>query len=369
MVKSRLHSRKIPWLASAAFGISLLFASEAHSQGGKWFLCLDEPAQAHFFHDSQPSDCRTRIAVKATAYITGGVNFGTRATTSDAGKFADDSHDIYLPRGTSVLLLEDRLSGKRLAYAWNTAIFFSVAAYSMSGSQRSYAWQIFDDDDADKRRGITLRKTTFENVMAAASSATTEPSSNALLSPQEIPSGRVVEMGEVGDIEGVEKQEVDWGVFTGHVNLQDVRPINRPKLDVKSKYYVGSQLVRSAVIKACDTPAPTSRGRNTSGSEPTTNVKRKVYTYGIFAEPKSWQSQLNLNGDRKDYDFVKTVYCDTKKVEVEISQGARHAVLSDGSGIVRNEEDFERNAGVLRKAGFTNDEVFFIIARALNVMR
>jgi len=366
--------KEFPRLLVAVVGILLLSCSCSFSQTGKWVLCLGDPSEAHFFHDSQASECHARIAVKAIAFLTGGVNFGTRVAVSDAGKLVEERRDIYLPRGISVLILDETLNGKRVAYAWGTYTFFSMPSYSITAdSKKSYAWQNFDVA-VGGRHAITLQKTTIEKVRVAASMAGPgDQSSSGLLLPQEIPSGRIVELqDDVALIDGVEKQEVSWGQFAGYVDPQALRGISYPNLNVKSKYYVGSQLAQSQIFRECGDPALTSPRRYAGGSGPTTNVSAKSYVYRIFELRRPWPLSVfgsNHKLFERDYSFEKMARCDAKETRIVVSEGSRTVSISDGPALVRNEEDYEKFASVLRRANFSNDEVFFIIARTMSAKK
>jgi len=366
--------KEFPRLLVAVVGILLLSCSCSFSQAGKWVLCLGDPSEVHFFHDSQASECRAKIAVKAIAFLTGGVNFGTRVAVSDAGRFVEERRDIYLPRGISVLILDETLNGKRLAYAWGAHTFFSMPSYSTTAdSKKSYAWQNFEGA-AGGRHAITLQKTAIEHVRVGPPMAGSgDQSSSGLLLPQEIPSGRIVELqDDVALIDGVEKQEVSWGLFTGYVDPQALRGISYPSLDVKSKYYVGSQLAQSQIFRECGDQALTSPRRYARGSGLTTNVSSKSFVYRIFELRRVWALSMFGGSEKlfeRDYRFEKISRCDGKEARIEVSEGSRTVNILDGPAIVRNEEDYEKFASFLRRADFSNDEVFFIIARTMTAKR
>jgi hypothetical protein len=390
----RVDAKKLLRLLPIACGIFFALSSESYSQSGKWFLCLSRPNLVHFFHDSQQSRCRNKIAVTAFALLTGGVNFGLHATISDAGAVAGH-HFAYLPRGTPVLVLDTMLDGRNLVYAWNAHVFLLVPPYFVAADgKKSFSWQSFDKRFDNGQFAITLQKTAFVKP-SLAPSIPADPSTNQPTPPPaEIASGRIVEVYQIV-FGNVDMREIRHGKFVGYVDARDLRPVIKPILDTRSKYYVGSGLVQTQVVKYCGVSESISNLRerfNEAGlsaslsvdkiaelaaekkeksrtnqalkQEISANVQLEASTVGIFVEPASFFRYFageNPPGDRIDYNFTTISYCDSKKSQVVISQGNRQAVISDGPFLIRNEEDFEHYRSFLLNAGFSNDEAFFVI--------
>ena len=397
MMKIRFDAKKHARLFSAVLCFFFAFNSVSYSQSGKWVLCLNPPERVHFFHDSQTSECRNRIAVTAIAYLIGGTNIGLRATISDDGKFIEaERRLVYLPRGTPVLVLDLTPNGRRLVYAWNTHTFLLMTPYVEPDGRKSYSWQNFDDRFQSGQFAITLQKTQFFSV-------TVDPTASSSTSlPAEVPSGRLVEAYEVAQVDGVERRGVRYGKFFGYVDVQHLRAISQPNLNVGSKYYVGSRLVRTQVVKSCGVSESisdlrertsasglsggitvekiaelaaeynqTSRSSQTLKQEIPANVRIEAFTMVTFVEPayRGLFRGDNKPGDRVEYNFTTVSSCDSKKVQVVISQGTRAAIAFDGPIIIRNEDDFDQYRADLIGKGFTNDEAFFIIALTSTVKR
>jgi hypothetical protein len=399
----RFDVKKLSRLFAAVCGIFFVLNSESYSQSGKWVLCLNIPNLVHFFHDSQPSVCRNRIAVTTVAFLTGGVNFGLHATISDAGKIIEAGYRfVYLPRGTAVLVLDAMLDGRNLVYAWNTHTFLLVpSSFLPPDGKKTFSWQSFDERFENGQFAITLQKTAFVSPSLAPGIAA-DPSNPLAPPPAEIASGRIVEVHEIVLFDNMDMREIRHGKFIGYVDARDLRTISRPYLDVNLRYYAGSGLVQTQVVKYCGVSESisslkersnesglsasltvekiaelaaehkqTSRSNETLKQEMPANVKLETFTVGVFVEPTSFFRFFGNDnpGDRVDFNFTTISYCDSKKTQIVISQGNKQAIVPDGPIIIRNEDDFHQYRVYLINAGFTNDEAFFIIALTSSAKR
>ncbi len=389
----RFNAKKLRRLAAAVCWIFFVLNSESHAQSGRWFLCLHPQDPVHFFHDSQSSGCRNRIAVTAFAVLIGGVTVGSHVPISAASNLSERGHRlIYLPRGTSVLVLDATVDGGKLVYVWNTHTFVSMPLYYLPHDgigKKSYSWQAFEERYEKGQFAITLQKTAFK-FPTLVPETPADPATSLLPShPAEIASGRIVEVHEIVSIGGKDMREVRQGKSAGYVAARDLRTVSWPALDIGLQYHVGSGLVQSHPLKHCNVSQSisslkerihasglggiltaeeiaelaaetgrTSRSNETRKTEIPANIKIDTFTLGADVGPTYF-----FRRERTDYNFTTISNCDSKRTQVVISQGNRKVIVPDGPIIILNDDDFSQYRARLLKAGFSSDEAFFIIAR------
>jgi hypothetical protein len=378
------------WLRYVAAVCAFVFltVTRAYSGDMSWALCIQNPSTVYFFvprEDTYP--CPQQIAVVESAFLIGGVNKGLRARILPNGSFSEDGRRVvYLPRGTSVLVLKSEINGRKLVYIWDSHTFILMdKVSSQDGEPASYAWRLFDQQLEQGEFGITVRKTSFM--------VPSRPSST------DIPSGRIVEVHQYFQFPDGEKREVLYQNVIGYVDGDDLRLLHPPKMDPHKRYYAGSALTAQLIIKPCrvtetvsnltrisrdigldgglslekfaELTAKNRRETQTDDSrkqEISENVLIRTDILIIFADGNPASGFWQLIVGRPDpqveelrYTITKISYCDGTQMQILITAGAKQLLL-DGPVKIINEQDYEKYRIQFSNADFSDDNAFSLLA-------
>jgi hypothetical protein len=397
MFRGRVDVGRTLRLFIAAVAFFYILTSDARSQSSKWFLCLNSPELVHFYHETNPANCRRVIGVTANAYIVGGVNFALRAKISETGDVVrDGSHSVYVPRGTTVLVLDWALDGKVLVYIWNAHVFVFMNSFiEQPGRKKSFAWHVFDERFDKGQLAITRRKTKFFYPSLV---DTETPIGPTQVMPAEVPSGRVVEAHETAQFENIDidMRKIGYGKFLkflGYIDDHDVKIISPPKLNTESKYYVGGRFLAYSVkpcwiSRSISSLTETStelginvglsnkiaeikgaykqdgRSRETLEDKLPTNIEIGIANVVSYDEPTWGLSNLfnkELEAKKTYFTFTSILTCENKKMQIVIKKDNKEVII-DGPMVIRNEDDFQKYADQLVDGHFTPDEALFITA-------